>query len=141
MTFNANDARDLIMKRYLNPQNAASESEKDLDFKFKQSQTCADSLWASLKWDGDLLVDVKTKSEGCAIFRSSTDILIDVLKNKTKQEISQILKTYEDFIERGDMTEEESELLGPLWVFYNVKKHLSRISCSKIFSDLIKNDL
>ncbi|EIE39659.1 nitrogen fixation protein NIFU [Mycoplasmopsis canis UF31] len=138
MHFNPNEARELIMKHYRYPDNKqVIEGESITSF----SNTCADKLELKLEFDNNILANATFNGIGCAVFLSSTDILLNVLEGKTKEEVKLILDIYEKFLDEQELSNEEIDRLQDLWVFFNVKKHLSRMSCALLTSNTIKNEI
>ncbi|WP_117275660.1 iron-sulfur cluster assembly scaffold protein [Mycoplasmopsis edwardii] len=138
MRFNPNEAREIIMNHYMKPDN--KEALKD-DFITSFSNTCSDKLDLALSFDNDVLKDAKFNGHGCSVFLASTDILLNILKGKSKSEINELLVLYERFLNEEQLSDEEINSLGELWVFFNVKKHLSRMACALLTSKTIINEI
>ncbi|VEU70219.1 iron-sulfur cluster assembly scaffold protein [Mycoplasmopsis glycophila] len=136
MHFNQNEAREIVMKHYMNPENKKNLNEAT-DTQSFFSTSCADKLVLKRKWKGDLLDEVSFDGHGCAIFLASTDIFLNLIKNKNKDEIARIKEIYTKFVKQENLTEEEISSLGELWVFFNVKTHLNRVNCALLISESI----
>ena len=73
--------------------------------------------------------DVKFSGVGCAISTSSTDIMCNLLRNKTIDEAKKIISNYLSMIDKKPYDE---ELLGELYLYENVNRQANRINCAKI---------
>ncbi|WP_330463275.1 iron-sulfur cluster assembly scaffold protein [Metamycoplasma gateae] len=124
--------------------NAYSNPKFKLDNKTgvginEHSQVCVDEIELNLKFENDLLVEAKYFANGCAIFISSIELVINELLNKSKEDIKQILENYFKLINKEEI--EESVDLGNLYVFENVKIHLNRLECASIVYRAFKKGL
>lgn len=138
MDFNPNVAREKIMSHYMNPDNKNSDLSKDGEVHF--STTCSDKLILKTHFEDDKLTEVYFDGHGCAIFIASTDMLLNVLKNKTKDQIQKIIDIYTRFVMQEKLAQDELTLLEDLWVFYNVKTHLNRTTCALLTANKILNN-
>jgi nitrogen fixation NifU-like protein len=92
-----------------------------------------------IKWNfiNDKLYSVVWNGEGCAIFKSSVDIFLEHILNKSKKQIIKIANEYEKFINQKPANE---KILGKLIIYKNVKKQFNRLICANIISQsIIKN--
>ncbi|UUD36610.1 iron-sulfur cluster assembly scaffold protein [Mycoplasmopsis citelli] len=138
MDFNANKAREIIMNHYLDPENKKPLSVDDGEVFF--SSTCSDKLILHTKFKDKKLIEASFDGHGCAIFIAASDILLSLLKNKNIDEIEQVLLIYQKFIIQEELSNEQINLLGDLWVFYNVKTHLNRTTCALLTAEkILKN--
>ncbi|WP_322960438.1 iron-sulfur cluster assembly scaffold protein [Mycoplasmopsis cynos] len=141
MHFNPNEAREIIMKHYMFPENKTLDFEED-NIITTYSQTCSDKLELSVKFENNILVQAKFNGHGCSVFLASTDILLNVVKQKSKKEIQELISLYEKFLNNNnELSDEELKAINDLWVFFNVKKHLSRMSCALLSSKIILNEI
>jgi len=80
-----------IIDRYKNPRNFG----KLIDFTIEgedANELCGDRIKMQLKIDGNKIVDVKFKGEGCSISLASADLLCDYVKEKDLNELKKIDK-------------------------------------------------
>lgn len=141
MHFNPDQAREKIMQSYINPVNKIDlKNENNKITKF--SSSCSDKLELIFNIENDVLIDAKFDAQGCAIFLASTDILISQIKNKKIKEIKEIIKIFKQFVNQEiELTQQQKELIGDLWVFFNVKKHLNRLTCALLCADIFEEKL
>jgi nitrogen fixation NifU-like protein len=130
--------RQIILDHYENPLNKIENKNKvDTKYKFSNnnSPSCIDNLTAYVLMKKQKISDIKFFGLGCAIATSSTDIMSELLKNKTKAEALKIINNYFTMIDGGKF---DNKLMGELFVFQNVNKQLNRIKCAKVGISAIK---
>jgi nitrogen fixation NifU-like protein len=130
--------RQIILDHYENPLNKIENKDK-LNTQYKSannnSPSCIDNLTAYVAMKNKKINDIKFLGLGCAIATSSTDIMSQLLKNKTKPQALKIINNYLNMID-GNKFDDKS--LGELFVFQNVNKQLNRIKCAKVGINAIK---
>ncbi len=94
---NSDIYREMILEHYRNPVNAGVVQDADVVSK-DYNPTCGDVVEIQIKFSDGVIKDIKFQGQGCAISQSSTDILIDFVKNKSIQQIKQI--SSEDFMNK-----------------------------------------
>ncbi len=127
--------RKIIMERYSNPIHKGELKDSEIIERF--STQCVDKMKLFLKWNGDILVDIKHDSVGCAVFLSSLDLFIDYIIGKSKVEIRDIVNDYDAMINQAG--EYNKEHLDKLVIFDNVKTHLNRLLCANMISEALKS--
>ncbi|MDZ7293141.1 Fe-S cluster assembly sulfur transfer protein SufU [Mycoplasmopsis pulmonis] len=135
---NENEKRKLIMKHYEFPINL----DKNLDEKTANqiySSSCADSISIKLEIDKNIVKNISFNGSGCAIFISSTDLLLEQIKNKNIDEVLDIIGNYKNMINAKENVKDDK--LGNLVIFENVKKHLNRAKCASLTADFIEEKL
>ncbi len=135
--YNPMEKRKIIMERYYHPKFKGTI--KNIEPIKRFSTQCVDKLDLYLRWEKDILKDAKHDSVGCAVFLSSTDLFLEKIIGKTKQEICDITKHYDLMINK--MGVYDKDMLGKLVIFDNVKTHLNRLLCANMVSELIKSIL
>ncbi len=130
----ANARRALIMKHYSTPNNKGElDNSKIVEL---HSQVCVDHLVLNLIIENDVIKDVKFQGEGCAIFLSSVDIMIDIIKGKTIDEVKDIIKNYEFMLHNSEKYDDN--LLQELTAFANAGSHLNRLHCAEMIANALK---
>lgn len=131
--------RQIIIDHYDEPNNKLLDGEL---YKFEhylhhhnKSATCIDDIKVYINFDNDIIKDLKFYGVGCAISTASTDILCDVLKNKTIKQALEIIKNYRNMINNESYDE---DLLNELVAFCEIYKQQNRIKCSLIGVDAIE---
>ena len=87
--------RETILDHYKNPTNAGVVPDASVISK-DYNPSCGDVIEIQIKVSDNVIEDIKFQGQGCAISQSSTDILIDLVKNKNVQEIKDL--TSEEFV-------------------------------------------
>lgn len=129
-----NVKRELIMKHYMSPNNKGDYTVLPLQVSH-YSTKCVDKIHLGLKIENSHVVDAKFQGEGCAVFLSSVDIMLDIIRNKSLAEIKEIVSEYEKLINTKPAN---LELLKELAIYDNVATHTNRLHCAEMISDALK---
>ena len=129
-----NYRRKLIMKHYMNPLLKKQSDKKETIY--YHSNQCVDEVKIYLTMEDNIVKDVSWDGQGCAVFQSSTDIFLSMIKNKNVEYIKTLIKNYEALINRVGSYDEK--ILGDLMIYFNVGEHLNRAVCAKMVSDAMK---
>jgi nitrogen fixation NifU-like protein len=130
--YNPEAKRQIILNHYEEPTNKIADSKKKIENYIScsiDSASCIDHLTAFVKLEGNKIKDIKFNGVGCAIATSSTDVMADILKNKT---IAYANKFIDNYFKMIDGLKYDAEILNDLNVFDGVNKQFSRIKCAKI---------
>ena len=121
--------REIIMDHYSNPRNYREENDPAYKTIFMDSTSCIDKIYVQAKIENNILVDVCWHGVGCAIAKSSTSIMSELLTDKTVDEAKKIIKNYMAMINEQEYDE---SLLDEAIVFMNTSKQAARIKCATI---------
>lgn len=88
--------------------------------------SCGDEVTLYFIFDGDKIIDVKFEGHGCAVSQASTNVMIEQIIGKTKQEALEIIKNAENMMLGKEFDE---NILGPVVNFYDVKNYPMRVKC------------
>ena len=128
--------REIIMDHYSSPRhkttpkNAAEYQQIHMD-----STSCIDDIMVYIKVENGIVVDACFDGVACTIATASTDILCDLIIDKTTKEANYILDQYENMIFEKEFDE---ETLDEALVFINTSKQAARIKCATIGRNGIK---
>jgi nitrogen fixation NifU-like protein len=142
MSFNDIELRrSIILDHYENPKNKIEDNKKMPGYIFanKDSPSCIDNLNAFSKITKNKISDIKFSGIGCAIATSSTDIMINLLKNKSISEARKIIEAYFQMIDHKKQVNKKQ--LGDLYVFENIYRQINRIKCAKVGIEAILKTL
>ncbi|MFA6754913.1 MAG: SUF system NifU family Fe-S cluster assembly protein [Bacilli bacterium] len=118
------------MDHYNNPINKSTP--KDIS-KYKSirmdSTTCIDDITIYILVENDVIKDAKFDGVGCTISTASTDIMCELIKNKTIKEADYIFEQYNNMIFEKEF---DKEALDEALVFVNTSKQAARIKCATI---------
>lgn len=130
----ADEKRKIIMDHYTNPRNKKAVDKNN--FVEVLSNHCVDKLRLTLVVENDLVKDAYFDGEGCAIFYSSTDIMIDTIRGMKKDQILDLLLEYKKMIFQVEKYDKKK--LGKLTVFEHVSSNFNRTHCAKMIETAIK---
>ena len=121
--------REIIMDHYSNPRNYLEENDESYHTVFMDSTSCIDKIYVQAKIENDTLVDVCWHGVGCAIAKSSTSIMSELLLGKSIEEANEIIENYLAMIQEKDY---DPDLLEEAIVFMNTSRQAARIKCATI---------
>ena len=121
--------REIIMDHYSNPRNYREEKDESYHTVFMDSTSCIDKIYVQAKIENDILVDVCWHGVGCAIAKSSTSIMSELLLGKSIEEANEIITNYLAMIQEKDY---DPDLLEEAIVFMNTSRQAARIKCATI---------
>ena len=129
--------RSIILDNY---QNANMKHTSDDNFiKINtRNVSCIDNLDIYLKIKDNIIVDASFEGEACVISISSTNILMNMLIGKTKDEAIYIIDNYLKMINEEKY---DKDLLKELMAFDDTSKQPSRIKCATLSANGIKDYL
>ncbi|MBR1884279.1 MAG: SUF system NifU family Fe-S cluster assembly protein [Clostridia bacterium] len=120
---------ELIMEHSMNSYNKRKLESRDLE-QLGHNPNCGDEITLELKLDGDIIEDMAFTGHGCAVSQSSTSIMIDVLRGKTKEEAKEIISIFLAMIKKEIKDEKELEKLEEAIAFKNVSNMPARVKCA-----------
>ena len=121
--------RSIIMDHYSNPSNKHEPKDSSYEKIHMHSDNCIDDLDIFVKFDGDKVVDACFDGVGCTISTASTDIMCDLIKDKSKEEVNEIINQYMLMMEEEHYDE---DILEEANAFKNTSKQAARIKCATI---------
>ena len=129
--------RTIILDNYQNPNNKKVSGNDHIKINTR-NVSCIDNLDIYLKVNNDVIEDVTFEGEACVISISSTNILINLLIGKSRNEGINIIDNYLKMINEEDY---DKEVLKELLVFDDTSKQPSRIKCATLSANGIKSYL
>ena len=121
--------RAVIMDHSSNPTNKHTPSGEGYTKVHMHSDNCIDDLDIYLKVDDDKIVDACFEGIACTISLSSTDIMCDLMKGKTKEEALYMIEQYQHMMHEEPF---DADALEEAVVFVNTSKQAARIRCATI---------
>ena len=121
--------RDLIMDHYLYPHNKKQPDSDDYHHKHMAMDSCIDDITVYAKIKDGVIEDIRFDGIACTISTASTSMMTDLLKGKTFEEATAIIKEYQSMI---DLKEYDEDVLVEAVAFKNVGKQANRIGCATI---------
>ena len=121
--------RSIIMDHYQYPRNHELTSDASYSSKHMASASCIDDIEVQAKLDNGIIQDIRFDGTACTIATSSTSIMSELLKGKTKEEVKAIMDQYFGMIDGKDFDE---DILQEATAFCTVGKQANRIKCATI---------
>ena len=121
--------RSIIMDHSSNPMNKHLPKGEGYDKVHMHSDNCIDDLDIYFKVEGDKITDACFEGIACTISLSSTDIMCDLMKGKTRQEALYMIEQYQHMMHEEPF---DDEVLDEAIVFINTSKQAARIRCATI---------
>ncbi len=121
--------REIIMDHYQHPRNRGLTDDDSYKKVNMNSDTCIDNLDIQVKFEGDIIKDVRYDGEACAICTSSTSIMSELVIGKTKEEAMEIINNYLNMIYEKEYDE---DMLEEAIAFKNTHKQANRIKCATL---------
>ena len=129
--------RSIILDNYQNPNNKHTSDSSYVKINTR-NVSCIDNLDIYLKIKNNIIEDISFEGEACVISISSTNILINLLIGKTREEGIYIIDNYLKMINEEEY---DKDILKELEVFDDTSKQPSRIKCATLSANGIKNYL
>lgn len=122
------------MKHYSSPVNKVEQNPNWLTID-QFSKECVDELHLYMKIEDNKVIDAKFSGVGCAIFLSSVDIMLSEIKNKSLDEVKELINNYDELL-KGNSYDESK--VGALAIYDNVHKNFNRLHCAEMVSLAVK---
>ena len=129
--------RTIILDNYQNP-NRRKISGKEYIKINTRNVSCIDNLDLYIKVNNGIIEDASFEGEACVISISSTNILINMLIGKSKEEGIYLIDNYLKMINEEEY---DREVLRDLLAFDETSKQPSRIKCATLTANGIKTFL
>ena len=120
---------ELIMEHSMNSPNK-HDIKNPTACLLGHNPNCGDEIKLEIVLKDDKIVDASFSGHGCAISQSSTSILIDTIRGKTKKEAKKIVDVFVKMIKREKITSTERKLLGEAVAFENISNMPARVKCA-----------
>ena len=126
-----NDLRKNIILDNYNNANCRKRHDDDSNYKKINTRidTCIDNIDLYLKFNDDRLEDISFDGEACVISTSSANIMSNLIRGKSLDEILDIMDNYFKMIRGEDY---DSSKLGDSIVYDNIKNQPNRIKCATL---------
>ncbi|MDF9866845.1 nitrogen fixation NifU-like protein [Bacilli bacterium PM5-3] len=126
--------RQIIMDHYENPRNRELISDDGYYSVRKDSESCIDDITMQVKFNNDIIEDIRFDGEACTISTASTSILTELVIGKTIDEALKIIENYQNMIFEKEY---DADILEEAIAFQNVHKQANRIKCATIGFDAL----
>ncbi len=130
--------RSIILDNYQNANKKYISNGDEFTKINTRNVSCIDNLDIYIDMDNNIIKDISFEGEACVISISSTNILINLLIGKSKEEALYIIDNYLKMINEEEY---DKEVLKELLVFDDTGKQPSRIKCATLTANGIKKFL
>ena len=121
--------RSIIMDHSSHPTNKHLPVGEGYTKVHMHSENCIDDLDIYLKIEKNQVIDACFEGIACTISLSSTDIMCDLIKGKTKEQAIYMIEQYNHMMHEEPFDE---DVLEEAIVFINTSKQAARIRCATI---------
>lgn len=94
--------------------------------------SCGDDITIEIIMEDNLIKDLAFTGSGCAISQASTNIMIDLIKGKTKEEAIELTTLFLKMIKREKLSEDELEKLEDAQALKNISNMPARVKCAEL---------
>jgi len=130
--------RSIILDNYQNANKKYISDGEEFTKINTRNVSCIDNLDIYIDMEDNIIKDISFEGEACVISISSTNILINLLIGKSKEEALYIIDNYLKMINEEEY---DKEVLKELLVFDDTSKQPSRIKCATLTANGIKKFL
>ena len=123
--------QSVILDHNRNPRNFRTLEEAD-GRADGYNPLCGDKVTVWVKLDGDQIVDVSFKGEGCAISKASASLMTTAIKGKSRAEVAKLYALFHELVTGELAPEAPKEQLGKLTVFSGVAEFPTRVKCASM---------
>ena len=131
--------REIMLDHYSNPNNKKKIDDPKYKSIHNASESCIDDITVYMYVEDSIIKDVKFDGVGCTICTASTDIMCDLVLNKSLTQAKEIINEYYKMVDEKSFNE---DLLEEANAFDTLYQQANRIKCGTIgihaIEDLIK---
>ena len=128
---------DVIMENSIKTHNKYKLIDKDKE-EHGHNPSCGDDITLQVKFDGDMISKISYIGHGCAISIASTNIMIDLLKGKTKKEAIKLIDSFLKMVNGDKIEDDELAKIGDARAFKNISKIPARVKCATLAWETMK---
>ena len=119
--------RTIILEHFQHPKNKGLIKDDNYKFINMNNERCIDEVNLMVKFNDNIIEDIRFDGEACAICTSSTSIMIDTLIGKSKSEVKEILNNFLNMIDEKEYNE---EILEQAIVYNDISRQPNRKKCA-----------
>lgn len=91
--------------------------------------SCGDDIWLQLQVEDEKIKEGAFWGEGCAISQASTDIMLELVIGKSKNEALKLIETFMEMI-KGNLKAEELDSLEEAVALQDISHMPARVKCA-----------
>jgi nitrogen fixation NifU-like protein len=120
--------KEIILRHYKSPRNYGPLETANLQV-VGDNPSCGDQVELLIQTEGERIVDLRFRGQGCAISQASASLMTDLVKGKTWAEALELERKFKDMILEGAPPAPE---LGELAALSGVHKLAVRVKCATL---------
>lgn len=123
--------QEVILDHNKSPRNF--KRMEDADFVMEgYNPLCGDHYTVYAKMDGEVVKEVSFEGAGCAISKSSASVMTQIVRGKTRQEVTQIFDYFHNLVQGKAGGNHTEQSLDKLAVFAGVSEFPARVKCASL---------
>lgn len=122
--------RQVILDHYKSPRNRGEFEDETVTVELN-NPSCGDRIFLQMKFDGDLIEDVKFTGEGCSISIASASMMTQSIKGKTMTEALEMSEEFSRMM-LGEDVDVEVFGLDDIIALQGVSQFPARIDCATL---------
>ena len=131
---------DIIMENSIKTHNKYNLIDKDKE-EHGHNPSCGDDITLQVKFDREIISKISYVGHGCAISEASTNIMIDLLKGKTKKEANILIDIFLKMVNGDKIEDDELDKIGDARALKNISKIPARVKCATLAWETMKRVL
>jgi nitrogen fixation NifU-like protein len=120
--------QEVILDHYRRPRNKGTLENADANVEMR-NPLCGDEIDLQVAFDGDAVSDLRFSGRGCSISQASASMMTQLVKGKSKQEITMIWQQFRNLM-LGDASAADDPQLGSLRALSGVARFPARVKCA-----------
>jgi nitrogen fixation NifU-like protein len=120
--------QEVILDHYRRPRNKGTLENADANVEMR-NPLCGDEIDLQVAFDGDAVSDLRFSGRGCSISQASASMMTQLVKGKSKQEITMIWQQFRNLM-LGDASVADDPQLGSLRALSGVARFPARVKCA-----------
>ncbi|HZE08515.1 MAG TPA: SUF system NifU family Fe-S cluster assembly protein [Gemmatimonadaceae bacterium] len=120
--------QEVILDHYRRPRNKGTLENADASVEMR-NPLCGDEIDLQVAFDGDAVSDLRFSGRGCSISQASASMMTQLVKGKSKQEITMIWQQFRKLM-LGDASVADDPQLGSLRALSGVARFPARVKCA-----------
>ncbi|MBQ6334711.1 MAG: SUF system NifU family Fe-S cluster assembly protein [Erysipelotrichaceae bacterium] len=121
--------REIMLDHYNNPNNKKKIEDERYRSVHNASESCIDDITVYMRAEDGMIKDVKFDGVGCTICTASTDIMCDLVTDKSFDEARAIINEYYKMVDDKPFDEDALEEANAFDTLY---QQANRIKCGTI---------
>lgn len=128
MADNRSFYNEILIDHNMHPAHKHELPDADMEMR-GYNPTCGDDITMKLKVENGIVIDGAFQGSGCAISQASTDMMLDLVIGKPKEEALRLADIFLRMIQ-SNASEEEIEELEEAGVLQDVSHMPARVKCA-----------